>query len=118
MLDTIRARLTAWYIAVLGTVLVTVSVLTYLLLARAIYTRIDDGLRAVVDLAATSLGNGLAEGQDIGAAARSTTAALTSQDQMLAIYDGDGRLLAEQGRDEELAITLPASGSCRRTGRR
>ena len=110
MLDTIRARLTAWYIAVLGTVLVTVSVLTYLLLARAIYARIDDGLHAAAHLAATSLGRDVAAGQDIGAAARSTTAALTSQDQMLAIYDGDGRLLAEQGRDEELTIALPPAG--------
>ena len=56
----------------------------------------------------TSLANDLAEGQDTEDAARSTAAELASRQQMLAIYDADGRLLAEEGRDDDLAIALPA----------
>jgi two-component system OmpR family sensor kinase len=40
-------------------------------------------------------------------AARSTAAELASRRQMLAIYDGSGRLLAEEGDDDTLAFTMP-----------
>ena len=60
--------------------------------------RIDDSLRAVVEIAATSLTNDLAEGQTVDDAARSTAAELASRQQLVAIYDGRGRLLGEAGR--------------------
>jgi heavy metal sensor kinase len=50
----------------------------------------------------------LDEGQDVTDAARSTAAELSSRQQMLAIYNDDGGLLAEGGRDDDLNITLPA----------
>jgi two-component system, OmpR family, sensor kinase len=107
-IETVRGRLTAFYITVLGVVLVIVGGLIYVLLARALYSRIDDDLRALVQIAATSLANDLAEGQDVKGAAVSTAAELSSSRQMLAIYDADGRLLAEGGRDRDLQIVLPA----------
>ena len=64
--------------------------LIYVLLARALYSRIDDNLHAVMQIATTSLTNDLAEGQDYADAARSTAAELSSHQQMLAIYDADG----------------------------
>jgi heavy metal sensor kinase len=108
MIETVRARLTLWYVGVLAAVLLLVGGLIYVLLARALYARIDDNLRGVVAIAATSLANDLAEGQDTLDAARSTAAELASRQQMLAIYDVNGRLLAEAGRDDDLAVTLPA----------
>ena len=45
MLDTVRARLTLWYVSLLAAILVVVLVMIYVLLARALYVRIDDGLR-------------------------------------------------------------------------
>jgi two-component system, OmpR family, sensor kinase len=107
MFETVRARLTWWYVSVLAAVLFLVGGLIYVLLARALYTRIDDNLRAVVEIAGTSLANDLAEGQDKEDAARSTAAELSSRQQMLAIYDQSGRLLAEEGRDGDLEIILP-----------
>lgn len=105
--DSVRGRLTLFWVAVLATALVIVGGLIYLLLARALYNRIDDNLRAVVQIARTSLANDLAEGQDYADAARSTAAELSSRQQMLAIYDDRGQLLAEGGRDDDLEIALP-----------
>ncbi|MGH9174901.1 MAG: ATP-binding protein [Vicinamibacterales bacterium] len=107
MIETLRARLTLWYISVLAAVLIAVCVLIYVLLARTLYDRIDDNLRAVVSIAITSLANDLKEGQGTEDAARSTAAELFSDQQMLAIYDGGGHPLAEEGRDDDLEITLP-----------
>lgn len=106
-IDSVRGRLTLFWVAVLAVALIVVGGLIYLLLARALYSRIDDNLRAVVQIATTSLANDLAEGQDYLDAARSTAAELSSRQQMLAIYDTSGRLLAEGGRDDDLEIRLP-----------
>lgn len=107
MIETVRARLTVWYVSTLAAALLVVGGLIYGLLARALYVRIDENLSAVTRIATTSLGNDLAEGQDAADAARSTAAELASSRQMLAIFDGEGRLLAEEGRDDDLEFTLP-----------
>jgi two-component system, OmpR family, sensor kinase len=106
-IDSVRVRLTLFWVAVLAAALVAVGGLIYVLLARALYSRIDENLRAVVQIATTSLTNDLAEGQDYTDAARSTAAELSSRQQMLAIYDTNGRVLAEGGRDDDLEIALP-----------
>ena len=115
-IDSVRGRLTLFWVTVLAAALIAVGGLIYVLLARALYSRIDDNLRAVVQIATTSLTNDLAEGQDYADAARSTAAELSSRQQMLAIYDTYGRLLAEGGRDDDLEIALPdvQHGSCPR----
>jgi two-component system OmpR family sensor kinase len=108
MIETLRTRLTLWYVSALAVALVVVGGLIYALLARALYARIDDNLQSVMQSAMTSLANDLAEGQDTQDAARSTAAELASRQQMLAIYDDTGRLLAEEGRDDDLEFSLPA----------
>ena len=44
MFESVRARLTAWYVSLLAAILVAVIALIYILLARALYARIDDRL--------------------------------------------------------------------------
>ncbi|HEX4915988.1 MAG TPA: ATP-binding protein [Vicinamibacterales bacterium] len=105
--ESVRARLTLWYVTVLAAILVVSIAVIYLLLARALYTRIDDTLHAVVQIAHTSLTNDLNEGQDAADAARSTATELASRQTLLAIYDGRGRLLAEAGREDDIVIPLP-----------
>ena len=105
--ESVRARLTLWYVTVLAAILIVSIVVIYVLLARALYTRIDDTLHAVVQIAHTSLTNALNEGQDAADAARSTATELASRQTLLAIYDGRGRLLAEAGREDDIAIPLP-----------
>jgi heavy metal sensor kinase len=106
-IDSVRGRLTLFWVAALAATLIVVGGLIYALLARALYNRIDDNLRAVVQITTTSLSNDLGEGQDYEDAARSTAAELSSPQQMLAIYAVDGRLLAEGGRDDDLGLSLP-----------
>jgi heavy metal sensor kinase len=106
-IESVRARLTLYYVSALAAALVVVGGLIYVLLARALYSRIDDNLDALMQTASNSLHNDLAEGQDRGDAARSTAAELASRLQMLAIYDESGRLLAEEQRDDDLQIALP-----------
>lgn len=107
MIETVRARLTLWYVSILAAALIVVAALIYVLLARAMYLRVDEAVVAGVQIAITSLANDLRDGEDQANAARSTAGGLSSTRQMVAIYDGSGRLLAEGGRDSDLELTLP-----------
>jgi heavy metal sensor kinase len=107
-IESVRARLTLFYVSVTAAAVVVVGGLIYVLLARALYNRIDGNLIDLMQITATSLANDLAEGQGLEDAARSTAAELSSPQQMLAIYDPSGRLLAESGRDDDLPLSLPA----------
>ena len=109
----LRARLTLFYVSALAVALLSVGGLIYVLLAEALYSRIDDNLHALLQITNNSLRNDLEEGQDATDAARSTAAELASREQMLAIYDDRGQLLAEAGRDTDLEITLPDASSIR-----
>jgi heavy metal sensor kinase len=111
MLDTVRARLTLWYVSLLAAILVVVLVLTYVLLARAMYARIDDGLSVFLQIVATSLTNDLAEGQEADDAARSTATEVASRSYLVAIYDGSGRLMGEAGREDDIVIPMPPPGT-------
>ena len=110
MIETVRARLTLWYVSALAAVLLVVGGLIYVLLARALYARIDDNLQAVMQIAMTSLANDLAEGQDIEDAARSTAAELAVEAADAgASTTATGRLLAEAG------ATTTSRSRCRRS---
>lgn len=106
-IESVRARLTLYYVSALAAALIVVGGLIYVLLARALYNRIDDNLDALVQTTSNSLHNDLAEGQAPDDAARSTAAELASRLQMLAIYDQAGQLLADEQRDDDLQIVLP-----------
>jgi heavy metal sensor kinase len=110
MPKTIRARLTAWYVSVFGLLLVLSSGLVYVLLARALFIGVDDNLRNLLRIAATSLANDLDEGQAVDDAARSTAAELGGE-QMLAIYSTAGQLFASEGRDDDLDPAMPSLSS-------
>ena len=110
-IHSLRARLTVFYVSALAVALLAVGGLIYALLAQALYSRIDDNLDALLQITGNSLRNDLEEGQDVADAARSTAAELSSREQMLAIYDPAGTLLAEAGRDSDLIVTLPDMSS-------
>ena len=106
-IESVRGRLTLYYVSVLAVALVIMGVLIYVLLARSLYVRVDENLQAGVRISMTSLSNDLGEGQDYQDSARSTAAEQASSALMLAIYDSTGRLLAEGGRDGDLVVSLP-----------
>ena len=107
-IESVRGRLTLYYVSVLAAALIIVGVVIYVLLARALFVRVDENLVAGLGIAATSLSNDLDEGQDYQDAARSTVAEQASAAQMLAVYDTKGAALAESRRDSDLDIILPA----------
>jgi two-component system OmpR family sensor kinase len=107
MFETVRARLTLWYVSLLAAILVGVIALIYILLARALYVRVDDSLAAFIQIAATSLANDIAEGQTPADAAESTARELASRQHLVQVYDGGGRLLGEAGREDDIVVPLP-----------
>jgi heavy metal sensor kinase len=95
MIDSIRAKLTAWYVSVLASVLITFGVGTYLMLSQVLYERVDSGLRLLIDIATSSLAHEANEGQSPAEAAISTASEPLGEDQALGIYNGSGILFAD-----------------------
>jgi two-component system, OmpR family, sensor kinase len=110
ILDSVRVRLTLWYVSILAFVLVVFSVVVYELLSRSLNERVDDGLRSVVAVATVSLTHDTEEGQTRQGAAQSTLAELFNQQQVMAIFDESGTLLA---RNEHVTFYpgMPDPGS-------
>ncbi|MDQ3753900.1 MAG: HAMP domain-containing protein [Acidobacteriota bacterium] len=138
MLDSVRIRLTLWYVGVLALVLLLFSVGVYALLARSLDERLDSGLRASLEAMASTLASELAEGEREAAgemqaeeeteadeetqaegetedkgeiekeAAFSTVEDLNSPDQAIAIFDAQGRLLSERAARGDLHAGWPS----------
>src|SRR5215475_5741447 len=96
MLDSIRTRLTMWHVGVLALALIVFSAGVYLLLARTLYRRMDESLRASSESIAISLDRERAEGETEEEAAHSAVDELHLLNQAMAIFDAEGRLLAEK----------------------
>src|SRR5688572_25080312 len=95
LLDSVRVRLTLWYVSVLALVLIVFSVALFALFARALQQQIDESLLAVIEVTINSLSNDLEEGQTHTSAAHSTVTELFNPQQALAVFDHSGKLLAE-----------------------
>lgn len=111
MINTIRGRLTLWYLTALALILITFGAAVYVMLSRALYRRVDDALRSTLEISITSLTHDTQEGQSPESAAQSTAAELSHPQQAMMIFDGAGRLLAEHPYEENLHIRLPGLNS-------
>ncbi|MGA9771872.1 MAG: heavy metal sensor histidine kinase [Blastocatellia bacterium] len=107
ILDSVRVRLTLWYVGVLALVLISFSVMVYTLLSRSLYHRVDEGLQSSIEVAIKSLTNDLEEGQTISGSAQSTATELFNGQQGMAIFDVSGKLLAKNVSDEDFYTQLP-----------
>jgi two-component system, OmpR family, sensor kinase len=111
MINTVRGRLTLWYVSALALILVVFGVAVYVMLSRALHRRVDEALRSTIEISITSLTHDTQEGQSSQSAAQSTTAELSHPQQAMMIFDGAGRLLAEHPYEEDLHIRLPDLGA-------
>src|SRR5918998_3295941 len=111
MINTVRGRLTLWYVSALALILVVFGVAVYVMLSRALHRRVDEALRSTLEISITSLTNDAEEGQSSQSAAQSTAAELSHPQQAMMIFDAEGRLLAEHPYEEDLHIRLPDLGS-------
>ena len=107
MINTVRGRLTLWYVSALALILVLFGVAVYVLLSRALHRRVDYALRSTIDISITSLTHDTQEGQSPQSAAQSTAAELSHPQQAMMIFDDNGQLLATHPGEEELQIQLP-----------
>src|SRR5688572_18430698 len=111
MINTVRGRLTLWYVSALALILVLFGVAVYVLLSRALHRRVDQALASTIEISITSLSHDTQEGQSPQSAAQSTAAELSHPQQGMMIFDGSGRLLATHEGEEELQIQLPESAA-------
>jgi hypothetical protein len=111
MFESVRARLTLWYVSALAFILVVFGVFVYVMLSRALHRRVDEALRSTIEISITSLRHDAQEGQSRESAAQSTAAELSHPQQAMMIFDADGKLLAEHPYEDNLHILLPDLGS-------
>src|SRR5215510_2391316 len=111
MLDSVRTRLTFWYVGVLALVLIVFSAGVYLLLARNLYRRMDESLRSSSESIAISLVRERAEGETVAEAAHSTGEELRLLNQAMAIFNFVGRLITEKNTPGDDRARLPALDS-------
>ena len=111
MLDSVRTRLTLWYVGVLALALIVFSAGVYLLLARNLHHRVDETLRASAQSIAISLVRERAEGETEAEAAHSTVEELHLLNQAMAIFNFEGRLIEEKNTLGNVHARLPALDS-------
>jgi len=107
MIDSVRTRLTIWYVGILALVIVVFGAGIYALLSLALNTRLDSGLRASVDATLVSLARGGAEGEPSLVAAVKALSESSFREQAVAIFDSGGRLIAEKTGPDGNHARLP-----------
>lgn len=95
MFYSVRTRLSLWFVGALLLVLLIFSFGVYALLASNLQRRTDESLRAALDSMHHLLGYERTEGDTEPEAARNTVAELRYPNMTLAVFTGDGQLLAE-----------------------
>lgn len=96
MFDSVRVRLTLWYLAVLALVLIAFSIGVYFLLAQSLYDRLDSSLRNEVRALAAAYERQISEGKTESEAALSAQEERLFNRQATAIFNSDGQMVAEK----------------------
>jgi heavy metal sensor kinase len=109
MFESVRTRLTLWYIGVLALVLVLFSLGVYVSLARNLYAALDYDLTKAVDGTAVSLVRETAESKTEAKAAADALDEHIAPDQAAAIFDANGSLIAENTALGEVHAGLPGA---------
>lgn len=95
MFDSIRTRLTLWYMGVLALVLILFSMGVYAMLARNISRDLDSNLNTTIDEATVSLLRKMRDGESAVEAGRYALDEHIGPRQAAAIFDESGSLIAE-----------------------
>jgi two-component system, OmpR family, sensor kinase len=111
MFDSVRSRLILWYVGVLALVLAVFSVSVYALLARDLYERLDHDLGAAVEETGAFMLRRMAGGEAAGRAASSALGEHVEPREAAAVFDSDGRLIAENTALGDIHARLPPSAS-------
>ena len=109
MFDSVRTRLTIWYVGALALAIVAFSVAVHTLLSRSLRNQLDSNLQASLDLMVASLAREEAEGEPEIDAAISTVEDLNSPGQAVALFNADGQRLAEKPGPGDVRSPRPPS---------
>jgi two-component system OmpR family sensor kinase len=110
MFDSVRVRLTVWYVGVLAIVLAGFSSVLYVMVARSLYDDLDDDLRLSLKMVNVRLARDLGEGKPEREAALDAVNELSTRE-AVAIYNSAGALVAEQPAQGEIHAPLLAANS-------
>ncbi len=110
MLDSVRVRLTLWYVGVLAFVLVGFSVALYELVSLGLYEDLDDNLQLSLETVAVKLVRELGEGRPERQAALDAVNELSTRE-AAAVFGPTGALVAEQPALGGIHASPPAPDS-------
>lgn len=109
MLDSVRTRLTLWYVAVLAMVLIAFAAWTYLRVVSVLNEETDENMEAMVSNFKSSLETETAENDDKSDPAeiiRGTVGESRFKDYNFAVYDNSNRKIDATFTNEELNTAL------------
>ncbi len=106
MLDSVRTRLTLWYVGVLALVLLTFSIGVHILLAHNLQQRLDTELHNTIVTLTEMIERERAEGETSSEAAKSVLEEVYAPLQTIFIYDSQGQLAANKPAVTGAALTL------------
>jgi heavy metal sensor kinase len=106
MFDSVRLRLTVWYVVVVGLILVASSITVYVFVARDLYERVDAGLRATMEVAISVLRHQRIVGPPGATGLQAAFQEFHFPHQAIALFDHAGRLLREKTSDESVHVRL------------
>lgn len=107
MFNSVRSRLTLWYVGVLALVLIAFSIAVYALLAAILYDSLDVELGAMLEETGLSLVHEIKEGKEEKEAAASILDEHIGPQQAAAVFDKEGHLIAENTAPGHIHATLP-----------
>lgn len=110
MFDSVRLRLTLWYVGVLSVILIAFSVAIYIFVERSLYERLDASLYSTLETVSVALKHQGENGE-----IRSETTARSLQElhvpqQAIAIVDATGKLFAEKTAEGPVHVRQPPLG--------
>lgn len=108
MFDSVRVRLTLWYLALLALVLITFGSVVYALLAQSLNSRLDSALRNEVRALAAGFERQLSEGRTEAEGATIAQQERLFPRQATAIYDPDGNVITESPTRSGKHARLPS----------
>ena len=110
MFDSVRMRMTLWYVGVLSVILIAFSIAIYLFVQRSLLERVDSGLSSTLESVSASFEHAGATGENGQQVAERVVRELHRPNQAIAIFDARGQLLAEQPGEGPVHVRLPESG--------
>jgi heavy metal sensor kinase len=108
MFDSVRVRLTLWYLGLLALVLIVFSIGVYALLRQSLYERLDSAVRNEARALAVAYDRLISEGKTEFEAAATAQEERFFPRQATAIFDAEGKVVAEKPTRSGKHARLPA----------